>query len=109
MPPRGARGLSASSWSHSPYSWALSLSSSSPPSSATGSLSVDSSQPRRTSFPISFPPILFQRSKVPSASLAASTAEGKPVPLADPADAQHTSALQKLNSKYPSAVRRHGY
>ncbi|KAH6850766.1 hypothetical protein B0I37DRAFT_120887 [Chaetomium sp. MPI-CAGE-AT-0009] len=84
-------------------------SSSNPPSSSTGSLPEDSSKPRRTSFPVSFPPIFFQRSKVPSASLAASTAEGRPVPLTDPADANHTSALQKLNSKYPSAVRRHGY
>ncbi|KAH6640939.1 hypothetical protein F5144DRAFT_590326 [Chaetomium tenue] len=84
-------------------------SSSNPPSSSTGSLPEDSSKPRRTSFPVSFPPIFFQRSKVPSASLAASTAEGRPIPLTDPANTNHTSALQKLNSKYPSAGRRHGY
>ncbi|KAK3297497.1 uncharacterized protein B0H64DRAFT_440960 [Chaetomium fimeti] len=91
---------------HGPSS---SSSSSNPPSSSTGSLPEDSSKPRRTSFPVSFPPIFFQRSKVPSASLAASTAEGRPVPLTDPANTNHTSALQKLNSKYPSAVQRHGY
>ncbi|KAJ4306566.1 hypothetical protein N0V88_001370 [Collariella sp. IMI 366227] len=48
------------------------------------------------------------RSNTPSASLAPSTAEGRPVPLTH-ADAHHTSALQKLNSKYPSTIRRHGY
>lgn len=72
---------------------------------------ASSSKPGQTSLPTSFPPIFFQPTKVPSASLAPSTAEGKPVRLADPADTRHTaSALQKLNSKYPSAaVRRHGY
>ncbi|EAQ86494.1 hypothetical protein CHGG_07747 [Chaetomium globosum CBS 148.51] len=84
-------------------------SSSNPPSSSTGPLPEDSSKLRRTSFPVSFPPIFFQRSKVPSASLAASTAEGRPIPLTDPANTNHTSALQKLNSKYPSAGRRHCY
>ncbi len=64
---------------------------------------------RRTSFPISFPPIFFQRTKAPSASLAPSTAEGRPVQLTNPKDDHHTSALQKLNSKYPSVLRRHGY
>ncbi|KAG7289055.1 hypothetical protein NEMBOFW57_005417 [Staphylotrichum longicolle] len=86
-----------------------SSSSSNPPSSAAGPPPERGSILRRTSFPISFPPILFQRSKVPSACLAPSTAEGKPVQITDPKDAHHTSALQKLNSKYPTAVQRHGY
>ncbi|KAK4105070.1 hypothetical protein N658DRAFT_199399 [Parathielavia hyrcaniae] len=83
--------------------------SSHPPSSATGPLPGGSPIPRRTSLPISLPPIFFQRSKLPSASLAPSTAEGRPVPVTDPTDAHRTSALQKLNSKYPSAGSRHGY
>ncbi|KAK4127645.1 hypothetical protein N657DRAFT_653811 [Parathielavia appendiculata] len=88
---------------------ALHIHDPSPSSSATGPLPGGSSIPRRTSLPISFPPIFFQRSKVPSASLASSTAEGKPVPVTDPAAAHRASALHKLNSKYPSAGRRHGY
>lgn len=86
-----------------------SSSSSTPRSPAAGPRPGISSMPKRTSFPISFPPIFLQRSKVPSASVAPSTAEGKPVPLTDPTDTHRTSALQKLNSKYPSAIRRHGY
>ncbi|KAK4250356.1 hypothetical protein C7999DRAFT_29183 [Corynascus novoguineensis] len=87
----------------------LPSSSSDLPTSETASSSVDTSKPSRASFPISFPPIFLKRGKVPSASLASSTAEGKPIPLADPADAHRVSALQKLNSKYPSAAQRHGY
>ncbi|KAK3374029.1 hypothetical protein B0T24DRAFT_679406 [Lasiosphaeria ovina] len=44
-----------------------------------------------------------------STSLAPSTAEGRPIPLDDTTAAHRTSALQKLNSTYPSAVRRHRY
>ena len=81
-----------------------------PPSPSAGLLAESSSRPAPTSFPISIPPIFFQRSRAPSASVAPSTAEGKPVPLTDSTGDRHTSAaLQKLNSKYPSAVRRHGY
>ncbi|KAL2197612.1 hypothetical protein P885DRAFT_35595 [Corynascus similis CBS 632.67] len=87
----------------------LPSSSSDLPTSETASSSVDPSKPSRASLPISFPPIFLKRGKVPSASLASSTAEGKPIPLADPADAHRVSALQKLNSKYPSAAQRHGY
>ncbi|KAL2133628.1 hypothetical protein VTI74DRAFT_1984 [Chaetomium olivicolor] len=83
-------------------------SSSNPQSSVAGPLPEGSSRVPRTSFPTSIPLISFQRSKNPSAALAPSTAEGRPVPLTN-ADAHHTSALQKLNSKYPSTVRRHGY
>ncbi|KAK4137648.1 hypothetical protein BT67DRAFT_431893 [Trichocladium antarcticum] len=78
-----------------------------PPSSSptAGPLPEGPPRPGRASFPISF---FFHRGKAPSVSLASSTAEGKPVPLTA-TGALHTSALQKLNSKYPSAVRRHGY
>ena len=94
-----------------PHEPSPSSASSKAPSSAAAPPPESSSmqRTRTTSFPISFPPIFFQRSKVPSASLAPSTAEGRPVRVTDPADTHHTSALQKLNSKYPSAVRRHGY
>ncbi len=94
-----------------PHEPSPSSASSNPPFSAAGPPPESSSmsRTRTTSFPISFPPIFFQRSKVPSASLAPSTAEGRPVRITDPADTPHTSALQKLNSKYPSAIRRHGY
>ncbi|KAK3898740.1 hypothetical protein C8A05DRAFT_18727 [Staphylotrichum tortipilum] len=87
-----------------------SSSSPQPPSSTAGPPPPETVPiPRRTSFPISFPPIFFQRTKAPSASLAPSTAEGRPAQLTNPKDDRHTSALQKLNSKYPSVLRRHGY
>lgn len=89
-----------------------SSSSSQPPSSSTPAGPPPSETvpiSRRTSFPISFPPIFFQRTKAPSASLAPSTAEGRPAQPTNPKDDHHTSTLQKLNSKYPSVLRRHGY
>ncbi|KAK4189664.1 hypothetical protein QBC35DRAFT_513917 [Podospora australis] len=46
---------------------------------------------------------------ISSTSIAPSTAEGKAIPLADTTAAQPTSALQKLNSTYPSADPRHRY
>ncbi|KAK0739789.1 hypothetical protein B0T21DRAFT_410116 [Apiosordaria backusii] len=58
---------------------------------------------RRRSFPFSFAPLLFQTNTTSSTSLAPSTAEGKPIPLGDTTTGgHHTSALQKLNSTYPS-------
>ncbi|KAL2172554.1 hypothetical protein VTG60DRAFT_5308 [Thermothelomyces hinnuleus] len=85
-------------------------SSSNPPSSEAGAVPVDSSKPTtRVSLPVSLPSLFLQRSRIPSASIAPSTAEGKPIPPTDPADAHRTSALQKLNSKYPSASRSRGY
>ncbi|KAK4110771.1 hypothetical protein N656DRAFT_770057 [Canariomyces notabilis] len=84
-------------------------SSSKPPSPTTGPPPDSSTKTRRTFLPISFPSVFFQRSNAPSASVAPSTAEGKPVPLADATAAHRTSALQKLNSTYPSVVRRHQY
>ncbi|KAL2257414.1 hypothetical protein VTK26DRAFT_203 [Humicola hyalothermophila] len=80
-----------------------------PPPSATESIPGGPSETGPTPFPVSFLPLFFQRNRTPSASIAPSTAEGKPVPVTDTTGTQHTSALQKLNSKYPSAVRRHGY
>ncbi|KAK0727935.1 hypothetical protein B0T26DRAFT_623614, partial [Lasiosphaeria miniovina] len=62
----------------------------------------------RGSLPVSFPPLFFQPN-TSSTSLASSTAEGRPIPLDDTTAAHRTSALQKLNSTYPSAVRRHRY
>ncbi|KAH6626415.1 hypothetical protein B0J18DRAFT_140498 [Chaetomium sp. MPI-SDFR-AT-0129] len=103
--------LTSSSFSSSPSSTSPLPGQPSPTAGPSLAETTSSSKPGQTSLPTSFPPIFFQSSKVPSASLAPSTAEGKPVRLADPADTRHTgSALQKLNSKYPSAaVRRHGY
>ncbi|KAK3684751.1 hypothetical protein B0T22DRAFT_441993 [Podospora appendiculata] len=64
---------------------------------------------RRRSLPFSFPPLFFQPN-ISSASLAPSTAEGRPIPLDDTITAHRTSALQKLNSTYPSTVvRGHRY
>ncbi|SPQ21646.1 4349b44f-4a16-42aa-8fbf-cdbdeb8822fe [Thermothielavioides terrestris] len=85
-------------------------SSSNPLASSTPGLPHESpTHQRQAPFPLSLPSILFQLSKAPSAAIVPSTAEGRPVPLADAADSRRTSALQKLNSKYPSVVRRHGY
>ncbi|KXX81334.1 hypothetical protein MMYC01_201458 [Madurella mycetomatis] len=85
------------------------ISPSRPPSPTAAPSPETSPKPRSTFLPISFSPIFFQRSNAPSASVARSTAEGKPVPLADTTTAHRTSALQKLNSTYPSVVRRHQY
>ncbi|GAB1314373.1 Stress response RCI peptide [Madurella fahalii] len=85
------------------------FSASEPPSPTAAAPPEGSSKSRPTLLPISFSPIFFQRSNAPSASVARSTAEGKPVPLADSTAAHRTSALQKLNSTYPSVVRRHQY
>ncbi|KAK1835788.1 hypothetical protein QBC39DRAFT_128020 [Podospora conica] len=64
---------------------------------------------RRKSLPVTFPfPPLFQPN-TSSTSLAPSTAEGRPVPLDNTTAAHRISALQKLNSTYPSSVRRHRY
>ena len=66
-------------------------------------------KPRRKSLPVAFPfPPLFQPN-TSSTSLAPSTAEGRPVPLDNTTAAHRISALQKLNSTYPSSVRRHRY
>ncbi|KAK0651902.1 hypothetical protein B0T16DRAFT_89790 [Cercophora newfieldiana] len=67
------------------------------------------SQPKRNPFSLPFPfPPLFQPN-ASSTSLAPSTAEGKAIPLDNTTAAHRTSALQKLNSTYPSEVRRHRY
>ncbi|KAL1835683.1 hypothetical protein VTJ49DRAFT_6211 [Mycothermus thermophilus] len=73
--------------------------------------SEPSSASKQASNPVSLPSSVwsFQRSTLPSASLASSTAEGRPVPITDtPGRAHPSSALQKLNTKYPSAARRQG-
>ncbi|KAK0626610.1 hypothetical protein B0T14DRAFT_534742 [Immersiella caudata] len=68
------------------------------------------SQPKKASFPLPIPfPPLFQLNKSLSTSLAPSTAQGRPIPLDNTTAAHRTSALQKLNSTYPSEVRRHRY
>ncbi|KAK1760797.1 hypothetical protein QBC47DRAFT_368223, partial [Echria macrotheca] len=91
-----------------PPSSAPALVSSEPPSLGP-SAAERVSKARRSSFPISFPfPPLFQ-SNTSSTSLAPSTAEGRPIPLDDSTTAHRTSALQKLNSTYPSEIRRHRY
>ena len=60
-----------------------------------------SSKLGRTVLPFTFPPIYFQQgSNISSVSLAPSTAEGKPV------RPDNTTALQKLNSTYPSTSRK---
>ncbi|KAL2152044.1 hypothetical protein VTH82DRAFT_5228 [Thermothelomyces myriococcoides] len=88
-----------------------SFSSSSPnaPSTGAGTNPVDSAKAAGFSLPISLPSLFRQRSGTPSASIAPSTAEGKPILSTDPADDHRTSALQKLNSKYSSASRGRGY
>ncbi|KAK0635264.1 hypothetical protein B0T17DRAFT_586836 [Bombardia bombarda] len=62
------------------------------------------SRSRPRSFPFSIPTLLFQPNPS-STSLAPSIAEGRPIPLDDAITAHRTSALQKLNSTYPSATR----
>ena len=57
---------------------------------------------RRHSMPLTFPP-LFQTNA--SASLAHSTAEGRPIPVDDSTAADRTSALRQLNSTFPSRHR----
>ncbi|KAK3377747.1 hypothetical protein B0H63DRAFT_525020 [Podospora didyma] len=79
-----------------------------PPKSASHLAPDRLAKSRRGSLPVSFPPLFFQPN-ASSTSLAPSTAEGKPIPLDDTTTAHRTSALQKLNSTYPSAVRRHRY
>jgi len=80
-----------------------------PPHISQPPSSTSTSKCRRSSFPVSFPfPPLFQ-ANTSSTSLASSTAEGKPIPLDNTTTAHRTSALQKLNSTYPSQVRRHRY
>ncbi|KAK3327861.1 hypothetical protein B0T19DRAFT_175785 [Cercophora scortea] len=81
------------------------------PSSSASAAAPGQQKPksRRRSLPFSFPPLFFQPN-ISSASLAPSTAEGRPIPLNDTVTAHRTSALQKLNSTYPSTVvRGHRY
>lgn len=54
-----------------------------------------------------FPPLF--KPNTSSTSLAPSTAEGKPIPLDNSTAGHRTSALEKLNSAYPSIGRRHRY
>ncbi|KAK3944982.1 hypothetical protein QBC46DRAFT_403722 [Diplogelasinospora grovesii] len=67
------------------------------------------SSSRRSTLPFSFPPLFFQPNNTSSTSLAPSTAEGRPIPLDDSIAAHRTSALQKLNSTYPSSSVRGGH
>ncbi|KAL2163117.1 hypothetical protein VTH06DRAFT_6953 [Thermothelomyces fergusii] len=80
------------------------------PSPEATAVSVDPPKPARvSSLPISLPSFFLPRSRVPSASIAPSTAEGKPILSTDPAGDRRTSALQELNSKFPSASRNRGH
>ncbi|KAL2122362.1 hypothetical protein VTJ04DRAFT_2817 [Mycothermus thermophilus] len=85
-----------------------------PPDTSAPSHNISSSEPssssRRASLPVASLWPLQQRNPIPSASLAASTAEGKPVPITDPTGGSHhpSSTLKKLSSKYPSAAHRQG-
>ncbi|KAL2269740.1 hypothetical protein VTJ83DRAFT_1924 [Remersonia thermophila] len=88
-----------------------------PPPDAAVALDISPSKPssalKEASSPVPLPSFVrsFQRRTLPSASLAPSTAEGKPVPVpgTNTASGGHpSSALQNLNSQYPSAARRQG-
>lgn len=102
----------SSSHGHGPVAH-LSLPRPPPPTSSTSTSTAAAPDPgpksRRKSLPVAFPfPPLFQPN-TSSTSLAPSTAEGRPVPLDNTTAAHRISALQKLNSTYPSSVRRHRY
>lgn len=73
------------------------------PAAATTSSIPGPPKPRRHSLPFSFPP-LFQ-SNASSTSLAASNAEGKPIPVDDSTAEHRTSALRELNHNFPSRHR----